>query len=50
MLVDAKGRLVCLGNSSIKSFLDDEVDDLVVRPHDEVGCILGLEDGMVVVV
>ena len=46
-LANTKGGLVHIGDSSIKSFLDDAVDDLMVRPHNEVGCMLGLEDGMV---
>ncbi len=49
-LADAKGGLVRIGDSSIKSFLDDAVDDLMVRPHNEVGRMLGLEDGAVVVI
>ena len=49
-LADAKGGLVRIKDGSIKSFLDDAVDDLVVRPHNEVGCMLGLEDGLVIVV
>ncbi len=49
-LADAKGRLVCIRDSLIKSFLDDAVDDLMVRPHNEVGRMLGLEDGMVIVI
>ncbi len=50
MLADAKGGLVRFGDSSIKSFLDDEVDNLMVRPHNEVSCMLGLEDGAVIVI
>ena len=49
-LADAKGGLVCIGDSSIKSFLDDAVDNLMVRLHDEVGRMLGLEDGAVIVI
>ena len=50
LLANAKGGLVRIRDSSIKSFLDDAVDDLMVRPHNEVGCMLGLEDGLVVAV
>ena len=49
-LADAKGGLVRIRDSSIKSFLDDAVNNLVVRPHDEVGHMLGLDKGMVVVI
>ncbi len=49
-LADAKGGLVRIRDSSIKSFLDDAVDNFVVRPHDEVGRMLSLEDGAVIVV
>ena len=49
-LANAKGGLVHIRDSSIKSFLDDAVDNFVVRLHDEVGRMLGLEDGTVIVV
>ena len=50
LLADAKGGLVCIRDSSIKSFMDDAVGNLMVRPCNEVSCMLGLEDGMVIVI
>ena len=37
-------------DGAIKGFLDDAMDDFVVRPHDEIRRVLGLDDGMVVVI
>ena len=37
-------------DGAIKGFLDDAMDDFVVRPHDEIRRVLGLDDGAVVVV
>ena len=47
---DAKQRHVFFGDSSVKSFLEDMVHNLVVRPHNEVCSMLGLDDGSVVVI
>ena len=49
-MLAVKDRLVHFRDSSNKSFLDDALDDLMVRPQSEVGHMLGLEDGVVVVI
>jgi len=49
-LSNAEQRFVGIGNSTVKGFFDDSVDDFVVGPHNEVGRVLGLDDGAVVVV
>ena len=49
-LSDAKGRLVFIGNSLVKGFFDDAVDDLMIGPYDEVCRMLGFDDGAVIVI
>ncbi len=49
-MADAKGRFVGFRDGAIESLFDYTMDDLVIRPYDEVGGVLSFDDGTVVVV
>ncbi len=49
-LSNAERRFVGVGNSTVEGFFDDSVDDFMVGPHDEVGRVLGFDDGPIVVI
>ena len=49
-LADGHVGLVLVGDDSVNRLFDDTVDDFVVGPKDEGRCVLGLDDGTIVVV